>query len=205
MVTTGFPERSEIRRHFKSHLAAARAGSYEALGRLLQHGRGYLLSVAKHELDPHIKGKVGGSDLVQDTFLRAQSALAQFRGETWEEWLAWLRSILRNELTDTSRHYQGTEKRCVKLEVPLGQAPPNLLAAKEESPSAVAVATERHKRLREAVAALPERQRQLIQWRNYELLPFDTIGKRLGKSAEAARKEWARAVEQLVHRLDLAP
>lgn len=117
---------------------------------------------------------------------------------------AWLRTILRHELTDTTRHYQGTGKRQLKLEVPLTQAPLDILAVKDETPSAIAVTRERHDRLCEALAKLPEAQRQLIVWRNYDLLAFEEIGQRLAKSANAARKLWARAVEELMYRLDLS-
>jgi hypothetical protein len=37
----------------------------------------------------------------------------------------------------------------------------------------------------------------LIQWHNYERLTFKEIGERLGCSAEAARKAWARAIERV--------
>ena len=44
---------------------------------------------------------------------------------------------------------------------------------------------------------LSPEQRQVIEWRNYERLSFAGIGARLGRSDEAARKLWSRAIEQL--------
>jgi hypothetical protein len=43
-------------------LAAARAGSREALGQALQACRGYLLLLAERELDADLRAKGGASD-----------------------------------------------------------------------------------------------------------------------------------------------
>jgi RNA polymerase sigma-70 factor (ECF subfamily) len=47
----------------------ARKGSREALGRLLETCRPYLLLVANNELDRDLQAKAGASDLVQETFI----------------------------------------------------------------------------------------------------------------------------------------
>ena len=60
-------------------LAAARAGSREALGQILQACRGYLLLLAERELAPDLRAKGGASDLVQETFLEAQKDFAHFQ------------------------------------------------------------------------------------------------------------------------------
>ena len=61
---------------FTPSLAAARAGSREALGRVLESCRGYLLLIAQQELDPALQARGGASDLVQQTFLEAQADLS---------------------------------------------------------------------------------------------------------------------------------
>ena len=75
-------------------LAAARAGSREALGRVLEGCRRYLLGVAEGELDPDLRSKGGASDIVQETFLEAQRDFARFQGSSPEELRAWLRQVL---------------------------------------------------------------------------------------------------------------
>ena len=75
-------------------LAEARAGHDSAVGRLLEAARLYLLLVANRELPPDLRPKVGPSDLVQETLLRAHRHFGQFRGATEDELLAWLRQIL---------------------------------------------------------------------------------------------------------------
>lgn len=43
-----------------------------------------------------LRGKLDVSDIVQDVLLQAHTALAQFHGETEEEFAAWLRAVLMN-------------------------------------------------------------------------------------------------------------
>src|SRR5205823_5326264 len=63
-------------------LPAARAGSSEALGEILEACRGYLLLLAQEELDPGLQAKGGASDLVQQTFMEAQQDFARFQGDS---------------------------------------------------------------------------------------------------------------------------
>ncbi|HZU36752.1 MAG TPA: sigma-70 family RNA polymerase sigma factor, partial [Gemmataceae bacterium] len=179
----------------------ARRGSTEALGRALDHCRAYLLLVANQDLPGDLRAKVGASDLVQQTFLEAQQDFAQFHGHSADELLAWLRQLLRNNLTNITRHYRDTDKRQVSREVSLTDTPAHdllhALADDGASPSKNLQAREQDTAVRQAIERLPEPYRQVIEWRNYEELAFEEIGQRLERSAEAARKLWMRAIDQL--------
>lgn len=183
-------------------LEEARAGSGEALGRLLEGCRRPLLQAAEQELHPELWRKVAPADLVQETFLKAHARFGRFRGHTREELLAWLRRILRNTLVSALRFYEGAGKRRAGREVALDaedsvEALEGGVAASDPSPSAQAMAREAAGQLERALAGLPEAYRQVIHWRIWERLPFEEIGRRSGRSPEAARKLWARAVELL--------
>ena len=73
---------ADVREEFRSLIQAAKAGSPEPLGQLLQTCRNYLLLVAAHELPPELRAKGGASDLVQETFLIAQKQFPRFDGCT---------------------------------------------------------------------------------------------------------------------------
>ncbi len=163
---------------------------------MLQQFRGYLLAIANEELPEELKGKIGGSDLVQETFLEAQRDFAAFRGQNEELFRGWLRQILRNNLVNATRHYRDTGKRQAAREVRLGEAHQNL-PQDQESPGARLLHQERDLDLQHALEQLPPQYRQAIQWRNYERLSFEEIGQRLQRSAEAARHLWIRALEKL--------
>lgn len=48
-----------------------------------------------------------------------------------------------------------------------------------------------------ALQRLPPTYREVIELRNQELLSFPEIGRRLARSAKAARSLWERAIEAL--------
>src|SRR5262245_35621598 len=96
-----------------SLLSAARSGSREALGELLEGCRGYLLMVARDKLDADLRAKEGPSDLVQETFLEAKRDFGQFQGASEAELLAWLRRVLLNNVANFTRRYRTAGKRTV--------------------------------------------------------------------------------------------
>src|SRR5262249_40289408 len=102
-----------------SLLEAARSGSQEALGQLLELSRGYLLMVANGELASDLQAKGGPSDLVQETFLEAKRDFRQFQGGSEAELLAWLRRVLLNNVANFTRRYRTSGKRSVEREVTL--------------------------------------------------------------------------------------
>jgi RNA polymerase sigma-70 factor, ECF subfamily len=191
-------------------LAAARASSREALGGALEACRAYLLLIAGEELDPELRGKGGASDLVQETFLEAQRDFARFQGTTSAEWRAWLRRLLLNNLANFARHYRQTGKRRLDREValdphPSASGPTPGPAADTPSPSRQVMAGEAADELQAAMARLPEDYRQLLALRYQEERSFEEIGRIMGRTANAVRKLWARAVERLQQELDGAP
>ena len=183
-------------------LAAARAGSNEALGQALEACRRYLLVVAERQLDPDLRAKGGASDLVQETFLEAQRDFAHFGGTSEAELLAWLRRMLVNNLGNFSRRYHETRQRALDREVELGPADSSndaqgALVAATPSPSSAAMEREQAEELQRALERLPEDYREVITLRYLEELPFEEIGQRMSRSADAARKLWSRAMERL--------
>lgn len=188
-------------------LAAARAGSKEALGEALEACRGYLLLVAQRELDPNLQAKGGASDLVQETFLEAQRDFPRFVGQSEDELLAWLRQMLMNNLFNFTRRYRTTAKRMVGREVTLptdssSTAPAPSPPAAGPSPSGLAMENEQAQALARAMARLPEDYRQAILLRYQEARTFEEIGELMQRSPNAARKLWLRAVERLQDELD---
>jgi RNA polymerase sigma-70 factor (ECF subfamily) len=192
---------------FADWLAAARTGSSEALGRVLEACRRYLLLVAEQDLDPALRAKGGPSDLVQQTFLEAQAAFGQFQGGTEDELLAWLRQLLRHNLIDFTRQYRGATKRDVGREIGLRDGAVRSNRAAEvrsdtPSPSGRAMAREQDAVLRQALERLPVDYRTVLRLRYDDGLAFDAIGARMGRSPEAARKLWARAIERLQQEME---
>ena len=141
--------------------------------------------------------KWGASDIVQETLLEAQTGIKHFEGQNEAELLAWLRSILKHNLADVFRRYVQTEKRHVGREQRLASGLQLGQIAREDTPSQIVRVEEEEHQLHDAIEKLPSDYRRVIELRNWELLPFATIGEQMQRSEEAARKLWVRAIERL--------
>jgi RNA polymerase sigma-70 factor (ECF subfamily) len=189
------------------HLSAARGGSREAVGQALQACRKYLLLVARQEFDEDLRAKGGASDLVQETFLKAHHHFDRFHGETEGELLAWLRQLLLNNLASFRRLFVAGKRRVgreVRLDGGDSSSPVRELSADAPSPSEQVLGQERDEALHGALGRLPEDYRHVLILRHVEGWSFEEIGQATGRSANAARKLWARAVERLQHDLDVS-
>ena len=183
-------------------IRVARDGSDSAIGQLLDHYRGYLMRVAADELTADLVAKMAPSDLVQETCLQATRDFPNFEGWSEAELRGWLRKILLNNLRDLQRRYWGTCKRDISRELHPGDSGLSGqglagLPCPAPSPSELVSSSETRRAVDSALAGLSPEHRLVVQLRNFDLLPFDEIGRRLQRTSEAARKLWVRAIEKL--------
>jgi RNA polymerase sigma-70 factor, ECF subfamily len=183
--------------------AAIVADERDDLAGMLDGCRQYLLMIANEVIGPELRAKLGASDLVQDTFLEAQRHLAIYRGKSKGEMRAWLRKILECRLANIRRSYLATEMRAANREVALDPSQADSgavigsLKSRAPSPSNHAVRNEWNAALEQALERLPEHYRQAVAARHIEQLSWNEIGRRMNCSADAARKIWSRAIQQL--------
>jgi RNA polymerase sigma-70 factor (ECF subfamily) len=186
-------------------LQDARAGDVELLGRALDSCRDYLLLIAARGLDADLIAKGGASDIVQDTLMGAYRDFGAFHGCSRDELLAWLRKILRNNLAVHRRRYRGTRKRQIAREVAIaslsGPDARHVLPCDSATPGGAALRREQIAALMAALGQIPEDYRRVVVWYQYDRLTFEEIGERLGRSAEAVRKLWSRALLRLTEEL----
>jgi RNA polymerase sigma-70 factor (ECF subfamily) len=185
-------------------LDQARAGDRPALGRLLESYRAYLSVLARVQIGRRLQGKADASDVVQEAFLGAARDFGQFRGTSEGEFRAWLRQILASLLANLVRHYQGTQRRDIRLErqlaVELDQSSVALdrgLVASQSSPSQQAARREQAVVLADALARLPPEWRDLLILRHLEGLTFPEVAQRLGRTVDSVKKQWPRALAGL--------
>ena len=174
----------------------ARAGSGDALSKLIESVRTYLLLVATKETSPQLRAKVAASDVVQDACLLAHRRFETFRGSTEAELRAWMRTVLLNSLSDSRKKFLSSKRREVAREInSLEQE--KLIHSPDLTPKSAALAREERQQLQHAMEQLSDNHRDVLRLRNWELLPFGEIGKQMGRSEDAARKLWSRALQEL--------
>ena len=185
-------------------LGQARGGDEHALGNLLQNHRNYLLLIANKELDIEIAGKLGASDVVQESMLKAYKGFEAFEGESKPQLLAWLRKILQNDLNHARRSFKTAKKRSVTNERAL-QVNSSLeypLVDPQLTPQSNAVVLEQSARLNNALSQLPDDYQQAIQLRSFQGLSFEDVGLKMKRTADASRKLWTRAILKLQETID---
>jgi RNA polymerase sigma-70 factor (ECF subfamily) len=192
---------TDVRRWIES----ARAGSQDDFGRLVASCRKYLLAIAERELGPSMRSKGDASDLVQDACYHAQLAFHTFQGETRDEFKRWMRGILRKRMRKFYRQF-ATRKRERKREVSIETAvdldtKELRLASRDPSPSARMIASEELTRFLSAFDSLPSIYQTVLLFRHREQMGFAAISAELGRSPQAVKKLWARAVVALQNQL----
>ncbi|SMP73320.1 RNA polymerase, sigma subunit, ECF family [Neorhodopirellula lusitana] len=183
---------------------AARAGDGEALGELLLSYRKYVVFLARTQLHHHMQAKADPSDVAQEVFLAAHGNIAEFRGDSAEEFAGWLRGILSNTLAMHVRKFLGTQKRDPRLEQRLNQSLASAtgflqsqLAGDVTSPSQHFARNEAFLELAGALEGLPDDYRQVIVLRHVDGLPFAEVARLMNRSVDSVEKLWVRGLAKL--------
>jgi RNA polymerase sigma-70 factor (ECF subfamily) len=177
-----------------------RAGDEAAARLLFERHLPALRAKAHARLPRALRGKVAESDVIQDAWLAAFLSLGDFEDRGDGSFAAWLRQILDHKLLDGVRRHARVARRDARREVRLatqsrdGAPAPALPQA---SPSGQVAAAEESAALRAVVGGLPEDQRMVVRLVHEEELSLVEAGARMGRSADAARMLYSRALSRL--------
>jgi RNA polymerase sigma-70 factor (ECF subfamily) len=180
------------------------AGDGAAMGELLQRHRGRLRRMVAVRFDPRLAARVDPSDVVQETLAEAAANLDRYLRERPLPFYPWLRQFAQRRLIELHRRHVQARRRSVTREV----GPPGLpdhsalaladrLFARTSSPSAGLRRQERRDRVRAALAALSEQDREVLVLRILEALPTRDTAAVLGISEVAVRSRQVRALDRL--------
>ena len=194
---------SELDSWLEDRIHKAVSGDQEAVQSLMEYYRDYLLAIAHGELESRFRGKIGASDLVQESMLRANKKIEDFRGGSVPEFKAWLRRILMNLTLDAKRQLLGRD-RSVQREVYLDDSTVFVpkITDNHLTPSTDAILKEKVNLLNRIIGSMSSRDQQVIRLRNWDGQTFDEIGNQLGLSCDGARKLWYRAIVRLQHQIE---
>jgi RNA polymerase sigma-70 factor (ECF subfamily) len=173
----------------------------------LERYRRYLGILARLQLDPRLHAKIDVSGVVQQTLLEAHQAQPRAALQGTGQMIAWLRRILANNLADELRKL-GTAKRDLareqSLEAALQASSSRLemwLAADQSSPSQQVERQEQALLLAEALAELPEAQREALVLQHWHGWSLAEIARHLNRTHAAVAGLIKRGLQQLRSRL----
>jgi RNA polymerase sigma-70 factor (ECF subfamily) len=194
--TTGREPRSDPGRFTEADLVdRVQAGDDEAFELLLRRHRSQLSGQIRRDLPDAIRRKISVADVLQEASLTAYRRLPDFEYRGEGSVLAWLRKIAELKVRHAVQRYATTAKRAAGREVTRGGRPDTAnFAGQGPSPSEDAVATERAERTRRTMAKLREVDRTVLRLAIEQQLPLREVAKRMGRSREAAKKLYGRAL-----------
>lgn len=170
--------------------------SREALFALL---RDYFKHLAQRHHNQQLKAKLGVSDIVQQSMIRAVESFETFEGRSEGELRSWLKTLLINEIRQSVRNWS-RQRRDVTRETCLpGDGMENdwLVSDPNPTPQSLSIRQEQVGQLRSAIDRLPQVDRQVIRLRGFDRLSFEEVGRQMNRSPTAAAKLWYRAIVKL--------
>jgi RNA polymerase sigma-70 factor (ECF subfamily) len=169
----------------------------------LERQRNYLLLLARLQVGPALRNKIDLSGIVQETLLEACQAGPQLDALEAGQRAAWLRRALAHNLADEVRKLC-TGKRDVRrehsLEAAMEESASRIegwLAAQQSSPSQRVQRQERAAELMQALAQLPEAQREALVLRHCENWSLADISRQLNRTPAAVAGLLKRGLKQL--------
>lgn len=180
-------------------LRRAREGEAGALDDLLARVATKLLPLIRLRMGRGLRGRMESRDILQSVLLKSYQRMEQFDGGSL---MAWVARIAENEIRD-QHEFHGRQRRDAGRDASLdGDAG---LRSPVRSALSQAIWTEESERLERALESLPEAQREAIVLRKLEELSFREIGERLGRSEDAGRMLFGRAMAALTLALSENP
>jgi RNA polymerase sigma-70 factor (ECF subfamily) len=163
-------------------LEAFRSGDHEAFAALVRRYQRPVLAIARR----FARDGDDAEDLAQRAFINASERAGGWRGGSFKSWLFRIVvNLAKNHLRDTARFDRGE----VAHEREPEPTAPNALERLEMA--------QRQRALREAVALLPRRQREVLLLRVDGDLPFAEIALTLGITEVNAKVNFHHAVQKL--------
>lgn len=165
--------------------------------------RSYLTMLANVTIDPRLAGKIGESDIVQQTLLEAHQQSHGFRGTTEAERAAWLRSILANNVKDALKHFSRGKRDVFRersIHDQIEQSSLRIagwLADEGTSPLEKLERQERALQLAQAMQELPDSQRIALTLQHWHGWSLAEIGEHLDRSPDAVAGLLKRGLSKL--------
>ncbi len=185
-------------------LARIKQHDVAALADYLVNQRKPLVAFIDRQLGTALRRKIEVDDVFQEVSVEAVRALPEADFEHREPF-SWLCQIAERRIIDAHRRFFGAQKRDAGREVALGSGGIDsqhaglidLLVVSMTTATQALSRNQKEVQLLQALATLPEEQREALRLRYIEGLPSKEIAERLGKSDGSVRVMLTRALGKL--------
>ena len=192
-------------------IALLRSGGERAVADLFSKYRLQLERMVDFRLDRRLYGRVDSGDILQEAYLEIARRIGDYLKQPRVSFFVWARQITWQTLLSTHRLNLGVQKRDAAQEVALNWSPrdngtslslASKLAGNMTSPSQAAIRDERAAKLRKALDAMDEMDREVLALWHFEHLTNKEVAEVLGIQKTAASNRYVRALERLREILD---
>ena len=179
-----------------------RAGDEAAARLLFERHLPALRARARARLPAAIRGKVAESDVIQDAWLAAFLDVGKFEDRGDGSFGRWLRGIVENKIREEAHRHLDAAKRDARRDARLlTDEARSIPSHGQSSPSEAAMAGESAAELRSVIESLPEDHATVLRLVYLDGLTLVQAGERMGRSADAVRKTYGRALTRLAEKM----
>ena len=168
----------------------AREGDRTAFDELFMAFEDRIRAFIRSRIRPGYRERLDAEEILQDTFVRAFQSIGSFRGEDTEEFRRWMSGVARKTVL---RAEEAARKRG-PLEI---RENLESIASDVVSPGHAMRREERFDRLQAAIDSLSGDHREVILLTRIQGMSLKRAAEKMGRSPEAVRKLFWRALKQL--------
>ncbi|MBM3976339.1 MAG: sigma-70 family RNA polymerase sigma factor [Planctomycetes bacterium] len=183
-------------------------GDDGALGELFARYRERVLRIVRLRMGPGLRAAMESTDILQETYAAALRGFPAFSGSERGTFVRWLARIAENQVRDSADRWSAQRRDLAREErLDAGRTAESTAGAADPidaQPSPSEQLTQRELRAvyDTCVAELPERQREVVLLRDYELLEWPAVAELLGATPHAAQELYRRAQLRLAALLE---
>jgi RNA polymerase sigma-70 factor, ECF subfamily len=179
----------------------AREGDADAQRALFERHERPLRARVRRRLPASVRVKLAESDVLQEAYLAAFRSLGAFEDRGEGSFSRWLGGIVEHRVREAMRRFRGTKRRAAQRETSLSRADETPAARNAvPSPSRVAASAEERAAVVEAMAGLADDHRTVLRLVHEDGLKLVDAAAAMGRSPDAVRMLYGRAVAALVAR-----
>lgn len=172
-------------------IARAREGDRAAFDELIGAFEDRLRSFIRSRIESDFRGRLDPEEILQDARVRAYLSIESFQGETFDEFRRWATGVANKTVLRAAEGARRHRILEIQPDLPAKDIPPSKAERREE----------RLDRFQGAIDSLSADYREVLFLTRIEGLTLKQAAEKMGRSPEAVRKLFWRALKQLRSRI----